>query len=271
MNTAKPTPLNLKFPILDRKTTTEMKELLNRLWHGKAITWDGVSDSLFRKNWKERSAALFSDLWVNLNAVKNIHFESRLIPLDKIHPQIPSRKDMRPIVVNSPLVKLIEAGIMPTLSNYLIQKLHPGQTGFVSGNGIFVNIHRIIQRIKARTLLGKRCFGVFIDFTAAYNTLDHEILFQKLLPMIGEDKTQLIQALYYRIKIRLGKERVTPNQGVEQGSIISPALFNIYSEDLLLKLQTEENISIEDLLGYADDLCIIYDSLEEVSRVINAI
>jgi len=266
----KPQPCNLKFPILDRKTPIEMKEILERLWNGKAIAWEGMTDSLFQKAWKERSALIFNDLWMNLNLIRNKHFESRLIPLNKIHPKIPSKKDMRPIVVNSPLVKLIEAGIMPNLSQYLIQNLHPGQTGFVSGNGIFVNIHRIIQRIRSRTLLGKRCFGVFIDFSSAYNTLDHQLLFQRLIPVIGEERTQLIRALYSRIKLRLGKESIRPNQGVAQGSIISPALFNIYSEELLLLLE-KQGTSLEDLLGYADDLCVICDNLEEVSKVIEVV
>ena len=271
IDSLKPQPINLRFPFMNDKTTTEMKGVLDRLWNGKAITWDGVTDSIFQKGWKERSAIIFKDLWKNLNLIRNKHFESRLIPLNKIHPKVPSRKDMRPIVVNSPIVKLIEAGLMPELSEYLTKKLHPGQTGFVPGNGIFVNINRIIQRIRARTLAGKRCYGVFIDFTSAYNTLDHSILFERLLPIIGEMKTNVIQALYSRIKIRLGKESITPNQGVAQGSIISPALFNIYSEGLFLELENQEDISIEDLLGYADDLCIICDNLDQVSRVINLV
>jgi len=75
----------------------------------------------------------------NLNFIPNFHFDSRLIPLNKIHPQIPSRKDMRPIIVTSPLIKLVEACLLPDLTTYLIEKLHHSQTGFIPGNGIFVN------------------------------------------------------------------------------------------------------------------------------------
>jgi len=267
----KPQPKNLDFPSLDIKTPMEMKEILNRLWSGKAIAWDSVTDSIFQREWKDHSAIIFADLWKNLKIIKNKHFESRLVPLNKVHPKIPSRKDLRPIVVASPLVKLIETGIMTELSEYLVKKLHPGQTGFVPGNGIFVNIHRVIQRIKLRTTKGQRCYGVFIDFSSAYNTLDHETLFRRLLPIIGETKTQLIKALYSRTKIRLGNETITPNQGVTQGSVLSPALFNIYSEELFQILEAQENVNFEDLLGYADDICVICDSLSQVTKVIECI
>ncbi|HRP37546.1 MAG TPA: reverse transcriptase domain-containing protein, partial [Candidatus Dojkabacteria bacterium] len=64
---------------------------------------------------------------------------------------------------------------------------------------------------------------------------------------------------------------LTPNLGVAQGSIISPALFNIYSEDLLRKLESEEHFDKKDLLAYADDVLIICDSLESVRNAIEII
>jgi len=128
---------------------------------------------------------IFADLWTSLKQISNIHFESRLIPLNKLHPNIPSRKDLRPIIVTSPIVKLIEAALLPKLKDYLIKQLHPGQIGFVPGNGILVNIYRAIERIRKRTNIGQRCYGVFIDFNSAYNTIDHQILSRQLQPIIG--------------------------------------------------------------------------------------
>lgn len=124
---SKPLPKNLDFPEMKSRDIDEMKDILKRLSSGKAIAWDALTDSIFSKTWREKSALLFADLWQNLKLIKNQHFESRLIPLNKLHPNIPTRRDMRPIIVTSPLVKLIEAGIMPDLTKYLVQKLHYGQ------------------------------------------------------------------------------------------------------------------------------------------------
>ena len=267
----KPRPLNLEFPQLNTKSLSEMNEILASLSNSKAIAYDGITDSIFKKEYSGKSSIIFADLWASLKQIPNTHFESRMVPLNKLHPNIPSRKDIRPIIITSPIVKMIEAALLPELKDYLIKQLHPGQIGFVPGNGILVNIYRVIERIRKRTLLGKRCYGVFIDFSSAYNTIDHGILFKLLQPIIGQKNTDLIRALYSRMKIRLGKETITPNQGVAQGSLISPALFDIYAQNLLLKLQSEVHIDIEDLLAYADDTLIICESLEEVSRVLKQI
>ncbi len=52
-----------------------------------------------------------------------------------------------------------------------------------------------------------------------------------------------------------------------QGSTISPALFNIYAEELLLKL-FEDGWSLEDLLAFADDHLFICDTLDEIVEAI---
>ena len=101
LNLSHPQPSNVEFPVLPEKTLPEMKLILNKLWQGKAIAWDGVTDSIFKKEWKERTVEIFKDLWSNLNSLVNKHFESRLIPLYKVFPKILTRKDVRPIVVTS--------------------------------------------------------------------------------------------------------------------------------------------------------------------------
>jgi len=58
---------------------------------------------------------------------------------------------------------------------------------------------------------------------------------------------------------------------VAQGSVISPSLFNIYSEDLLYQIEEKALISYEDLLAYADDLLILCTSPHQLRQVIRII
>ena len=60
------------------------------------------------------------------------------------------------------------------------------------------------------------------------------------------------------------------NTGVAQGSMISPALFDIYAEDLLWDL-CERSWDLEDVLAYADDHLIISDSIEEIKKAIQSV
>ena len=55
--------------------------------------------------------------------------------------------------------------------------------------------------------------------------------------------------------------------GVAQGSLISLYLFNVYVEDLLIKLENEE-WSIRDLYDYADDHLIVNGSPTQLDRAI---
>jgi hypothetical protein len=56
-----------------------------------------------------------------------------------------------------------------------------------------------------------------------------------------------------------------------QGSIISPALFNIFIEDLATELQEKCFVNIEDILMYADDILITCSSELQLRNCINTI
>ena len=196
-------PSSIDFPNICEEDFGNVSIILNSLSSGKAISWDGVSDIIFKKEFRGKAESILKDFWTNAASVDDIHFLCRLVPLNKKFPHIPTRRDMRPIIIQSPVLKLIEAGLLPTLRSYLLYQLHPSQTGFVPGSGIFVNIHRALDQILCRTSKKQRCYGLFIDFTSAYNTISHEKLFSRLIPILGEKKTQFLRAIYSRNQIDL--------------------------------------------------------------------
>ena len=56
-----------------------------------------------------------------------------------------------------------------------------------------------------------------------------------------------------------------------QGSIISPALFNIFIEDLVEEIAKELEMSIQDILLYADDILLLCKTIPQVKRCIQII
>jgi hypothetical protein len=67
----------------------------------------------------------------------------------------------------------------------------------------------------------------------------------------------------------VGDEKVEIHKGVMQGSIIRPALFNIFIEPLLRELNKISDI--EDVFAYADDIAVCAYSINELRRIIYVI
>ena len=100
---------------------------------GKALGLDGVCSSLFKlnKNWdkdpnihiENQKKINFCKSILNDNYLNSIeaqrHFQTRLIALNKEHPKIPMLENYRPIVVSSPVLKLIEGLYMNKLRRYI--------------------------------------------------------------------------------------------------------------------------------------------------------
>src|SRR5688572_14051048 len=108
-----------------------MEHILSLLSTNKAIAFDAVSDLLFKGSPEQqegrpsnlrRAAQKLRNIWrLELDQMREMEdtWAARLIPLNKSDSQTPSRKQFRPILVQSPLVKLLEARFLPKLQEYL--------------------------------------------------------------------------------------------------------------------------------------------------------
>jgi len=264
MNALRNTQLDLRFPVYHDRVSfpnlrelgpVEMDEIFRRLWPGKAITNDLVADDIFKKGFKERAKSILSDLWSGLD-IKDHHFRTRLAPLNKKFPSTPMPDQIRPIIVSSPIVKILETRLVHKLQAYLRDKLHRSQLGFTDGMDIYVNIWRAVKRIEELRDRRKHVYCLFLDFKSAYNTVPHSLLFDKLRGILSTEEIELLRAIYSRMSINIGCESFQPNVGVPQGSVISPSLFNIYAASFLERLE-ENGWGIHDLLAFADDHLVI--------------
>jgi hypothetical protein len=264
---------SMPFPELPQLEEDELKTLLSSLSSGKAVSFDLFSDIVFRnKNLVDKLAKVLKDLWSSkLNEIEDLEtiFLTRLIALNKVHPNIPQKNEFRPIIIMSAILKIMECRWLPKLKEYLITKLCPAQTGFVPGQGVFTNIFRAIKKIKERTNVKKPVYALFIDFKSAYNHTRHDLLFERLKGILTDDEIKFQQAIYDKLTIQLGNSSFKPNLGVAQGSVISPALFDIYTEPLLWELR--KLLPIDDIFAYADDIMILCDKLETLDECVDII
>ena len=108
-----------------------------------------------------------------------------------------------------------------------------------------------------------------MDFKNVYNHVRHDLLFKRLEGILEKEEIEFQKALYDKLVIQSGKSSFRPNLGVAQGSIISPALFDIYTESLLLEINSL--IPLDDIFAYADDILIICENLETLKKCIQII
>ena len=114
--------------------------------------------------------------------------------------------------------------------------------------------------------------AVFVDLSAAYDTVNHMILIQKLYNTTQDSQIcRVFQNMLSnrRLYVELNNEHSRwrkQNNCLSQGSVISPILFNIYTNDQPIHYGTRNFI-------YADDLCVTaqYSSITEVETIGDAL
>ena len=160
------------------------------------------------------------------------------------------------------------------------QELSDIQTEFRTGRGTrdqIANIHWIIE--KARELQ-ENIYICFIDYAKAFDCVDHNKLWNFFKEMgIPDHLICLLRNLYVgqEATVRTGHGTTAWFQigkGVRQGCILSPWLFNLYTEYLMRNAglnEAQSGIKIArrniNNLGYTDDTTLMAES-EEVKSLL---
>ena len=97
---------------------------------------------------------------------------------------------------------------------------------------------------------------------------------------IGGNDLRLIRNMYYsqkaaiRIKGELG-EWVCIQKGIRKECILSPDLFNLYSEEALKTIKMCDGVDLEgtnnNYLRYADDTALVADREEKLQRLLTVV
>jgi hypothetical protein len=165
-------------------------------------------------------------------------------------------------------MKLIEAIALRDLKKKLEPKIASPQVGFLSTLSTQTHLLRLVGKIidlKASPRFSTGSwFILFIDFKAAFDRVNHDILFSKLAETgIKERTLSIMKLLYNSYHFTLPGDKPSKiNSGVAQGSLISPLLYDWYINDLVSELSRLFGQACT--FAYADDIAVLCLGYSEV-------
>lgn len=191
--------------------------------------------------------------------------EARIHPIHKKgNPADPS--NYRGISIGSVAYKLYANIITARLEAYVEEKnlLPDTQNGFRRARNGLSNVMIIDHLVQRERKRGRQVFASFIDFKAAFDTIDRGKLLQKMKKMgIPEYLIRAIADIYTETRSSVGKFAFAQQKGLRQGCPISPLLFALYISDVdkVLRGAGDGGIFIGGVkvfvLAYADDLVLL--------------
>lgn len=240
----------------------EMSLALKHISQDKAPGVDHVSNNLLKhagETLHERLLALYNSSYTN-GFVPQEWKHAIIIPVPKTKtPEV--AKDYRPISLLVCIVKLLEKMIANRLSNDLEMKglLESFQAGFRAKQSTMDQVVRLTQFAHECWARDKHALFFTFDVKKAFDTVWTGGLLYKLAKLLQLPPTsKLLRWLSHYLVDRTGQvcvgeslsETVTFHSGVPQGGSLSPLLFLVFVNDIVVNIPHADEIESP---GFADD------------------
>ena len=156
------------------------------------------------------------------------------------------------------------------------------QNGFRRDRSCQDHIYALNSLIYNRKLNKKDTYACFVDCRKAFDTVNRDCLWFKLMSLGVQGKIlQAIQSLYVDVtcSVRINEyftDFFPVTQGLKQGCGLSPTLFSIYVNDLVTEINALNcgirfDNNVISILMYADDIVLISESTDELQIMLNSL
>lgn len=273
-----PTYLNVQ-PNIEDPTVEEIQEIIKTMKNNKAPGEDGICAEILKAGGIELAKKLHKiilQVWER----EDIPEDWRNAIIIPIHKKGDKRdpNNYRGISLLSTSYKVLSKVLQKRLEKYTEEIIEEHQAGFQRGRSTIDQIYILKEAIAKYWEFGKSFYGLFIDFSKAYDSIYREKIWHKMESFGIPKKLIKLATLSVndsKSKVKIENEYSSSfdiKTGVRQGDIISPTLFNIALEGALKELKkTDYGIKIGNkisALAFADDVVLLSETREELQKML---
>ena len=189
--------------------------------------------------------------------------------------------EFKTIRLMSHAAKLLLRIIMERIKYKVEAEISENQNGFRKGKGTREGIFNMRTIGEKYVEKQKDVYICFIDYEKAFDRVNHEAMLKCLedIDVDGKD-LQFISYMYWNqtanVRTQNGlSENINIKRGVRQGCILSPVLFNLYTDIIFRSIQHLQGVVIGGMQitdsRYADDTALLAESEKELQETLNIV
>ena len=253
----------------------EIKAAIKKLRNNKAPGYDGIPGELFKTGCEKLIETIYEfviKVWRD-ELLPRAWMKGVICPLHKKGCKMICT-NYRGISLLPTVYKVMSAVIHERLTPLAEQQIGSYQAGFRKDRSTIDQIFGIRQIVQKSFELNVETHHLFIDFKAAYDTINREELWLILAELrIPKKLIRLLRAtldgVMCCVKVQGAcSDFFESKRGLRQGDALSTTLFNLALEGIVRRSEINQGgsifIKMVQLLGYADDIDIVGRNIRSV-------
>ena len=262
---------------------TEVRSIIGEMNKGKAIGVDEIPAEML-KCIGAKGITLITKIINQIYKTGEIPQDfkkSIFIPIQKVK-KAENCTQFRTISLITHTSKILLQVIKRRITPLIERKLSENQLGFRRGRGTRDGIFQVRQLGERMIKRNRKLYVAFIDYAKAFDRVQHQKLIEIMKRAgIPELEVRLIANLYWgqTAVVKIGSdisESFTVKKGVRQGCILSPILFNLYTDYMIEEAFDDLEgcrVNGENLtnIRYADDTILVAESVDKLRQLLQSL